>query len=243
MWTLISGRFALHKCCSHITTLFRTQNISQTTCKNTVVVERWWQVPLSKEGSPPRLYSKRHEVYRLVEDTKHKSQSKMELILTQTVPKFGGRGDTVFVKKSLGRNKLLPQGLAVYPSPENKRIYAEERRLLREGKIEERIQTWTAEKTIKFLMSAKLEIGVPIPIQHQLTKEVVCRRFLQLLGVVVPEHALTLPEEPIKDLGDYWCEVTVNGMDTVRVPMTLVPFVEPRLRKLQKQEEDQPNTE
>lgn len=42
---------------------------------------------------------------------------------------LGGRGDTVFVKKSVGRNKLLPQGLAVYPSPENKKIFAEELRV------------------------------------------------------------------------------------------------------------------
>lgn len=41
----------------------------------------------------------------------------------------GGRGDTVFVKKSVGRNKLLPQGLAVYPSLENKQMFAEELRV------------------------------------------------------------------------------------------------------------------
>lgn len=54
--------------------------------QNTVIVERCWKVPLSKEGKPPRLHPRRHRVYRLVEDTKHKSQDKMELILTQTVP-------------------------------------------------------------------------------------------------------------------------------------------------------------
>lgn len=54
--------------------------------QNTVVVERWWQVPLSKRGSPPRLYPRRHGVYRLVEDTKQSPTAKMELILTQTVP-------------------------------------------------------------------------------------------------------------------------------------------------------------
>lgn len=42
---------------------------------------------------------------------------------------LGGRGDTVFVKKSVGRNKLLPQGLAVYPSPENRQIFSEELRV------------------------------------------------------------------------------------------------------------------
>lgn len=126
--------------------------------QNTVVVERWWKVPLSKVGSPPRLHPRRHRIYKVVEDTKHAPREKMELILTQTVPsewlqeghrnlrrvhcciyiwmikwvyfscgaELGGRGDTVFVKKSIGRNKLLPEGLAVYPSPENKQIFEEE---------------------------------------------------------------------------------------------------------------------
>lgn len=53
--------------------------------QNTVVVERWWQVPLSKEGRPPRLYPRRHRVYKVVEDTKHAPKEKMELILSQTV--------------------------------------------------------------------------------------------------------------------------------------------------------------
>lgn len=54
--------------------------------QNTVVVERWWQVPLSKVGSPPRLHPRRHRIYKFVEDTKHAPTEKMELILTQTVP-------------------------------------------------------------------------------------------------------------------------------------------------------------
>lgn len=33
----------------------------------------------------------------------------------------------VSVKKSLGRNRLLPQGLAVYASPENKKLFEEEK--------------------------------------------------------------------------------------------------------------------
>lgn len=31
-------------------------------------------------------------------------------------------------------------------------------------------------------------------------------------GVIVPLHALRLPDEPIKDVGEYWCEVTVRHM-------------------------------
>ncbi|XP_065326812.1 39S ribosomal protein L9, mitochondrial [Pelmatolapia mariae] len=203
------------------------RSFSLTAAQNTVVVERWWQVPLSKVGSPPRLHPRRHRIYKLVEDTKHAPKEKMELILTQTVPKLGGRGDTVFVRKSVGRNKLLPQGLAVYPSPENKQMFAEELRLLREGKAGDRIQTRTGQLTVELLKCSKLKINRMPSEEFQLNKEVVCRQFAKKLGIVVPPHALSLPFEPIKDVGDYWCDVMVNGLDTVRVPISLFPYQDP----------------
>ncbi|KAF4073559.1 hypothetical protein AMELA_G00244530 [Ameiurus melas] len=229
MFARAPARFVLHSVCASV----RTQNFSHSACRNTVVVERWWQVPLSKEGSPPRLYSRRHRVYRFVEDTKHNMKDKMELLLTQTVPKLGGRGDTVFVKKSVGRNKLLAEGLAVYPSPENKEMFTEERRLLREGKREDRIQTRTGQLTVEFLKTCAVQVGIPPDVQQQflLTEEIVCRNFLRKLGVVVPPHALTLPDEPITQFGDFWCEVTVNGLDTVRVPLSVGPYVDPKKKQ------------
>ncbi|XP_062845162.1 39S ribosomal protein L9, mitochondrial [Trichomycterus rosablanca] len=242
MLARVCARFALQTVADLPHSSARVHQFSQSACKNTVNVERWWQVPLSKEGRPPRLYSRRHKVYRLVEDTKHDMKEKMELLLTQTVPKLGGRGDTLFVKKSVGRNKLLPQGLAVYPSPENRETFANERRLLREGKPEDRIQTRTGQLTVDFLKRSTLEIRLQTPAQFQLTKEIVCRRFLRKMGVVVPPEALRLPDEPITQFGDYWCEVTVNGLDTVRVPVSVGPFVD-RWQKNLTEPEDQTTSE
>ncbi|XP_056274052.1 39S ribosomal protein L9, mitochondrial [Pseudoliparis swirei] len=200
------------------------RSFSRTPTQNTVVVERWWQVPLSKVGSPPRLHPRRHRIYKLVEDLKCAPKEKMELILTQTVPKFGGRGDTVFVKKSVGRNKLLPQGFGVYPSPENKQMFAEELRLLREGAPEERTQTRTGELTVELLKCCKLKIN-QIPVEEfQVNKEILSRQFQKKLRVVIPPRALNFPFESVKDLGDYWCEVTVNGLDKVRIPISVVPY-------------------
>lgn len=222
MWS--SWRRVLHELLRVPPGATAVRSLSLTPAQHTVIVERWWQVPLSKKGSPPRLYPRRHRIYKLVEDTKHQPQEKMELILTQTVPKLGGRGDTVFVKKSVGRNKLLPQGLAVYASPENKEMFAEEIKLRQEGKSEERLQTRTGQLTVDFLKRIKLNINQMPTADFQVTKEVVCRGFLKKFLLVVPPHALTLEQEPMKELGDYWCEVTVNGIDTVRVPLSIVPY-------------------
>lgn len=159
-----------------------------------------------------------------MENTQNRPKEKMELILTQTVRRYGGRGDTVFVTKQTGRNKLLPQGLAVYPSPENKEMFAEERKQQQEGKPGERAQTRTGELTVDFLKGIKLNIHQMPTEDFQVTKEVVCRNFLKQFSMVVPLHALSLEQEPLKELGDYGCEVTVNGRDTVRVPLSIVPY-------------------
>ncbi|KAF1487303.1 39S ribosomal protein L9, mitochondrial, partial [Eudyptula minor novaehollandiae] len=146
--------------------------------QGTVVVERWWQVPLSKEGQPPRLHPRRHRVYRLLEDTKHLPKKDLELILTQSVENLGSRGDVVSVKKSVGRNKLLPQGLAVYASPENKKMFEEEKKLRQEGKLEV-LQTQSGEKTVKFLKSCRLEVGMKNNVKWELNNEIVARHFFK----------------------------------------------------------------
>ncbi|KAJ1080784.1 hypothetical protein NDU88_000975 [Pleurodeles waltl] len=207
------------------------RGLSMTQSRGTVIVERWWQVPLAPKGKEPYLHPRRHRIYRLVEDTKHRPPEKMELILTQNVKSLGSRGDTVLVKKSIGRNKLIPQGLAVYPSPENKKQFEEEKKLHLEGKSEGRLQTRTGEMTVNYLKNAHFEVGMKNNVKWVLNKEIVCRQFLKNLGVVVPPHALTLPEEPITRWGEYWCEVTVNGIDTVRMPMHVVNFERPKTKR------------
>uniref|UniRef100_A0A8D1AE09 Large ribosomal subunit protein bL9m n=1 Tax=Sus scrofa TaxID=9823 RepID=A0A8D1AE09_PIG len=197
--------------------------------RSTVIVERWWKVPLAGEGRKPRLH-RRHRVYKLVEDTKHRPKDNLELVLTQSVEELGVRGDLVSVKKSVGRNRLLPQGLAVYASPENKKLFEEEKLLRQEGKLE-KLQTKAGEATVKFLRRCHLEVGMKNNVKWELNPEIVARHFLRNLGVVVAPHALKLPEEPITQRGEYWCEVTVNGLDTVRVPMSVVNFERPKTKR------------
>uniref|UniRef100_A0A7N9CBK4 Large ribosomal subunit protein bL9m n=1 Tax=Macaca fascicularis TaxID=9541 RepID=A0A7N9CBK4_MACFA len=183
-----------------------------------------WRVGLGE-----RLH-RRHRVYKLVEDTKHRPKENLELILTQSVENIGVRGDLVSVRKSLGRNGLLPQGLAVYASPENKKLFEEEKSLRQEGKLE-KLQTKAGEATVKFLKSCRLEVGMKNNVKWELNPEIVARHFFKNLGVVVAPHTLKLPEEPITRWGEYWCEVTVNGLDTIRVPMSVVNFEKPKTKR------------
>ncbi|XP_009993480.1 PREDICTED: 39S ribosomal protein L9, mitochondrial, partial [Chaetura pelagica] len=91
---------------------------------------------------------------------------------------LGTRGDLVSVRKSLGRNKLLPQGLAVYASPENRKMFEEEKELQQTGKIEV-LQTQSGEKTLQFLRSVRLEVGMKNNVKWELNAEIVARNFLK----------------------------------------------------------------
>jgi len=79
--------------------------------------------PLLLTDNKPKMSELSQEVKQYICTT--------ELFFIIKIPVFvlaelGVRGDTVFVRKSAGRNKLLPRGLAVYPSPENKHMFEEE---------------------------------------------------------------------------------------------------------------------
>ncbi|CAI9565064.1 unnamed protein product, partial [Staurois parvus] len=167
----------------------------------------------------------------MVEDTKHREKEKMELILTRSIQKLGSRGDTVLVDKALGRNKLLPQGFAVYPSPENKKMFESDKMTKTSVTAIEPQQSWSGEKTVNLLKHSRLEVRMREESGWTLTKEIVARQFLRNMDVVVPLEVLKIPEEPITTLGEYWCEVTVNGIDTVRVPVDVVMFDGPRSRR------------
>uniref|UniRef100_UPI003CCC477A large ribosomal subunit protein bL9m n=1 Tax=Taeniopygia guttata TaxID=59729 RepID=UPI003CCC477A len=195
-----------------------------------VVVERVWPVPLGRAGAVPRLQPRRHRVFRLLRDGKHRPRGHMELLLSRAVQDLGGRGDVVSVRKSLGRNKLLAQGLAVYPSPENLRHFQQEKELAQQGKLDEP-QTLSGQKTLEFLRRCRLEVGMKNNRSWELSPDIVARHFLKNLGVFVPPHALRLPPEPITRWGSFWCDVTVNGLDTVRVPMDVVQFLHPKTKR------------
>ncbi|XP_066065401.1 large ribosomal subunit protein bL9m isoform X5 [Chamaea fasciata] len=204
------------------------------------VVQRVWAVPLGRAGAAPRLHPRRHRVFRLLRDGKHAPRGDMELLLTRAVQDLGARGDVVSVSKRVGWNKLLPQGLAVYPSPGNVREFRRESRLAQQGqgKLEEP-QTQSGQKTLEFLRRCRLEVGMKNNVPWELSPDIVARHFLKNLGVFVPPHALRLPPEPITRWGRFWCDVTVNGLDTVRVPMDVVQFLHPKTKRFRHWREQQ----
>uniref|UniRef100_UPI00358F1D94 large ribosomal subunit protein bL9m n=1 Tax=Myxine glutinosa TaxID=7769 RepID=UPI00358F1D94 len=210
--------------------LFRSLRIVQplSSCsRGVVVVERWWEPRLAKLGRKPRIED-RDRIYFVAHDTKWDPPKYLEVILMQSVEKLGDRGDVVTVRRRLARNKLFPSGLAVYASPENKLYYQ-----AKEGDV----QTSTGKKTVEFLKHCHFEVCMRKKnVEWELTKEIVCRQFFRQLGVVVPPHTLRLPDESVTTYGESWCEVTVNGLDSVRIPLHVVDTLSSDRRDLLKRQ-------
>ena len=59
----------------------------------------------------------------------------MEIILLQKISKLGNMGDTVQVKQGFGRNFLIPSGMALRATKENKEVFEDKKaNLLEENK-------------------------------------------------------------------------------------------------------------
>lgn len=92
---------------------------------------------LSKlEDKAYKPFKTKHFIYDFVEYESVSKQEKMPVLLTSYVEALGECGDIVEVKPFYARNSLLLPGLAVYPSEENLKKYAQaiEARKLKEQK-------------------------------------------------------------------------------------------------------------
>uniref|UniRef100_A0A8C3P0X5 Large ribosomal subunit protein bL9m n=1 Tax=Cyanoderma ruficeps TaxID=181631 RepID=A0A8C3P0X5_9PASS len=196
-----------------------------------VVVERVWPVPLGRAGAQPRLQPRRHRVLRLLRDGKHRPRGDMELLLTRAVQDVGARGDVVTVSKRLGRNRLLPRGLGLYPSPEN--IRNSPRNSLKPLELPQ-----TPGITVEFLRRCRLEVGMKNNVRWELSPDIVARHFLKnVRGLRDFGVFLGFPGQ-IPGFGGFWGP-QVNGLDTVRVPMDVVQFLRPKTKRFRHWREQQ----
>ena len=129
----------------------------------------------------------------------------MEVILLEKVANLGGLGEQVSVKSGFGRNFLIPQGKAVFASPENVKLF-EERRAELEQQAAEKLAV-AEERKVKV---EALTDGVTIT--HKAGEE--GRLFGSVgtsdianacaeAGVEIAKSEVRLPEGPFRTAGEY----------------------------------------
>ena len=146
----------------------------------------------------------------------------MKVILKETIEPLGIAGSEVDVKQGYARNYLVPQGKAVYATPQNRKLMEQQR-----TKIELQI---AKERKLAEEMAARLE-GVVCQIQAKVADETrlygsVSQRdiadALAAQGIEVPKRMILI-KEPIKEVGTYPVPIRVYSDLEPEITVEVVP--------------------
>ena len=136
----------------------------------------------------------------------------MEVILLEKTGRLGNIGDRVKVKAGYGRNYLIPQGKAVFATPDNIARFEQQRAELERVSVE-RLQDAQA-------LAAQIEQVGAIAIAAvageggKLFGSVGARDIAEALaaaGVTVAKSAVKLPAGAIRDLGEFRVDIQVHA--------------------------------
>ncbi|MFO7839070.1 MAG: 50S ribosomal protein L9 [Desulfosalsimonadaceae bacterium] len=132
----------------------------------------------------------------------------MKVILRETIEPLGIAGSEVDVKKGYARNYLVPQGKAVYATPQNRKFMEQQRakldlQIARERKM--------AEELARRLEGLVCRIQAKAADETRLYGSVSTRDIADALAaqnIEVPKRMILL-KNPIKELGTYQVPVRV----------------------------------
>jgi large subunit ribosomal protein L9 len=140
----------------------------------------------------------------------------MKVILKETIEPLGIIGSEVDVKNGFARNYLVPQGKAVFATPQNRNILAQEKTKLDLQIAKERE---TAEEMAKKLEGVVCKITAKVAEEGRLYGSITSREIMAALtaqNVDVLKRMILL-KEPIKDVGSY------------KVPIRVYKDIEPEI--------------
>lgn len=185
--------------------------------QNTFILKRRWEPHLSAKGKPHRRLKPRHFVYDFVDDTNTIRKPDVSVILTDYVDGIGYRGDLVKTRPNKAYNDLILTGLAVYDTPENRKLYNTEARLneVRQSPFIKRTITVFGYRLVNVCMNKfKPWIIEPWHVRTSMRKA----------GLLVQDDAqIEMPKTPItgpdleKENKHFYVTVTINQTEKARV--------------------------
>ncbi len=133
----------------------------------------------------------------------------MEVILLDSIPKLGDRGETVKVKPGYARNFLFPRKLALPATSANVNVFKEREQLL----IKKDAERISAAQVIAGKITAQpVEISAQVGEEDKLYGSVTSSDIAKALadrGVEIDKRIINL-EQPIKELGDFTVDVRLH---------------------------------
>ena len=131
----------------------------------------------------------------------------MELILTEEVEDLGEVGEVVEVADGYGRNYLLPKGLAVEPTPGNKKRYEKVRKEISQRKEERRERARERAEELEGLeLSFKRKAQEEHHLYGSVRKGDIVSAVEEVAGIQLTPEEVNL-DSPIEELGQFGVEI------------------------------------
>jgi len=145
----------------------------------------------------------------------------VEVILLRDHEKLGKAGDIVRVKMGYARNYLIPEGIAVFDTPKNRKLLEEK---IRAERLKYEREKVIAEELKEKLESRSFTITKPVGEEGKLFGSVThtdIANTLKEAGFNVDKHNIKIGE-PIKEIGVYTVEVTLHPEVKAKVKIWVV---------------------
>ena len=145
----------------------------------------------------------------------------MKIILRQDHENLGEAGNIINVKPGFARNFLIPQGIAMAASPQNKKRFENEKKQMNWRKEQEKRK---AEELAKQLESVSCTITVQVGEEDKLFGSVTSQNIAESLAAQeyeIDKRKIQL-EEPIKSLGIYSVPIKLHTDVEAKVKVWVV---------------------
>ncbi len=146
----------------------------------------------------------------------------MNVILLEKVQNLGAMGDQVKVRGGFGRNFLIPQGKAVPATASNVASFNEKRAEL-EAKAAEKLSA--AQARAEALTALNIEIAGKAGDEGKLFGSIGTRDIAEAVsaaGVELAKIEVSLPEGPIRNVGDFEIALQLHADVSATVKVTVV---------------------
>lgn len=146
----------------------------------------------------------------------------MELILLERVNNLGDLGDTVKVKAGYGRNYLLPKGMALPATDENRKVYEQ-----RKAELIKKAQDSLNAAKERAARVTGLDLTVPMLASDEGklygsvgATEIV--RAASMVEIDLKRHEIDLPEGSIRAIGSFPVVARLHSEVTAQFTVTVV---------------------
>jgi len=146
----------------------------------------------------------------------------MEIILIQDVNKLGQKDDLVNVKDGYARNFLIPRGFAVAASSSAKKMHTEN--LRQRAHKEEKIKI-AAQAIAEKLTGVKITVGAKTSTSGKIFGSVNTIQIAESLkekGFDIDRKNITLPEDQIKEVGNYKAIIKLHREVRVEIDFEII---------------------